>query len=274
MPRSCGGRAPAHLVGLAYALAGAFAICCLHLAARSLAPAGPPDAGRALFRLGGGLLLISVAWYGRYVLFPGVRWPALRWLWPGGVMILAGRFWSARPSGWAIRLLYGALLLGAYLALVEPMAGVWGEIRRRDLGTIPARQEALAAVRRLAARLCTLLALALGVSLHLLAVDYLFDYLLYSAAGAAVTAGAYVLPFAVLDARMGAAVSPALQSLGALEEQALASEGPRAAAILRRTALVRLTLARSARTSLRWSDWLSPAAAAGLLFVAALLHQW
>lgn len=274
MPRSTGGHAPAHLVGLAYALAGGLGLCCLHLAERNLSPAGPAEAGRALFRLGGGLALMALAWFGRYMLFPELRRPGVRWLWAGGLLALAGLYWRLRPEGWVIRLLYHALLLGVYLAAAEPMTAVRRGIRRLDLAAIPARQEALAAVRRLAAKLCTLVALMLGVSLYLLSVDYLFDYFLYSAACAVVSTAAYILPLAVLDARLGAAVSPAYAALGALEEQALATDGPRAAAMFRRAVFARQALARSARTTLRWSDWLHPAAAAALLFFAALLHRW
>jgi len=263
--------APAYLAGLARAFFISLCLVCLHLLARKLALPAPDEGRQAYLRLRGALVLVAVAWYGRYVLLPRARWRGWRWLLVPGVAWLALAFWPAWGLSRWPSLIRAVLLLGVYLSLVEQTAATIRRACEVDLGTISARQAAVPAIRSLAGLLSVLIALAAGVSLYLLAIDFVFDYFLYSLFGMAVVLACFLAPLAVVAARLEKAVAPELLAVARREEAALDAQ---AADALTYEHLARQAIARSGRTSLHCWDWLYPFVSSALLVAVALLHQW
>ena len=80
MPKRSRPFAHRYVFGLTRALSVGVFLLGLHFLARIAAPSAPDEAHRALLRLRGVLVLVAVAWYGRYVLLPRARWSGFRWL--------------------------------------------------------------------------------------------------------------------------------------------------------------------------------------------------
>ncbi len=260
-----------HVRGLSLALIVGLSLIGLHLLGRVLAPAAPEEAHRALLRLRGSLVLVAVAWYGRYVLLPRARWLAVRWIAPPALALLALARWPFIGASRWLSLLWGAVLIGLYLSLAEQLGAVLRQIGRLNLASLQARDAATFIARRAAGNACFLVALAAGVSLYLLAVDYLFDYLLYSLFGAVLAVAAYLGPLAILAARLERAIAAGLLEAAGRMDAALAEHSPAALAGEER---IRRILRRSGRLGLTWWHWLHPLASSALLLLAALLYQW
>ena len=126
---------------------------------------------------------------------------------------------------------------------------------RIDLTGIRARAAAAFTARRSAISLCFLVALTAGVSLYLLAVDFLFDYLVYSLFGAVLAVAAYLAPLVILASRMERALTTDLLETAGLMDAALVDHSPEA---LVREEQIRQILLRSGRLDLAWWHWLHP----------------
>ncbi|MGE5550205.1 MAG: hypothetical protein ACM3ZC_06700 [Bacteroidota bacterium] len=240
---------------------------------RALVPLAPGESHQALLRLRGSLVLLGVAWYGRYILFPRTRWPRLRWCLVPGMAAVIACSWPVWPLPDSLSLLRELALIGIYAALAEILGGVGRHLHQLDLATIPARQAALHATRAAAAKLSFLIALAVGVSLYLLAVDYIFDLLVYSLTGAAVCLAGYLIPLALLAGRIDKSLAPALAEIGAREEAALAAIGTSGGGLLVRAYLARQMLLRSGRVLPQWWEWFFPLGSAAILILAAILYR-
>ncbi|NLG84860.1 MAG: hypothetical protein GX493_09715 [Firmicutes bacterium] len=229
------------------------------------------EARRAILRLRGMLVLLAVVGYGRYLLFPAERWRGWWWAHPPILVVLAFGGSSPLVGGrWDVYL-RSAGLLTLLFGLGETVAAVLRRVWRMDLAGMPAREEARLFGRRAAAKLCLLVALAVGVGIYLLSIDYLFDYFLYSLIGMGLIVAAYLAPLGVLACAMEKAVSPRLVEVARTEEEALAAG---AYASLAEQRLVRDLLLRSARLGFSWLDWAAPVGSCLLLLLAAFLHAW
>ncbi len=264
-----------HAAGLSIAFALGFCLTGLYLAARAL---GSPDAEglrRAALRLRGALALVGVAWYGREILFPKARRPGVYWLILPGLIILGAASWPFGSIGAILDLARRAVLIGIYLMAIEPFLVVLAQASSADLSTVARRERAFPAIRGAARRLSFLTALAVGVSIYLLSVDFIFDYYLYSLCGILATLASFLLPLAIANARAAEESTGALVALAEQEEAALTGKDPTAeSAVLNRTILARLVLRRSARVIPDWWDWLYPLGSSVLLIGAAMLYYW
>ncbi len=260
-----------YVFGLTRALCVGVFLLGLHFLARILAPSTPDEAHRALLRLRGFLVLVAVAWYGRYVLLPRARWRGFRWLFLPAFAGLVPALWPfPGVSSW-FSLLRGVIIIGVYASLAEQLGAVLRQISRIDLDGIQARAAAAFTTRRTAISLCFLVALTAGVSLYLLAVDFLFDYFVYSLFGAVLAVAAYLAPLVILASRVERALAAELLESAGRMEAALVDYSPEA---LVREEQVRQILLRSGRLDLAWWHWLHPLASSALLLLAALLYQW
>ncbi|MGQ9779356.1 MAG: hypothetical protein ACUVRM_05695 [Bacillota bacterium] len=158
-----------------------------------------------------------------------------------------------------------------FFGLGETMAAVLRRVHRLDLARIPAREETKLLARSAAAKLCFLVALAVGVGIYLLSLDYLFDYFLYSLLGTGVVVASYLTPLGILARAMEKAVAPRLAELARTEEENLAAG---AYASLTATNLAREVLLRSTRLGLSWVDLAALAGSCALPLLAAFFHEW
>lgn len=266
-------RRPLYLRALLWLSAVGLALLAAAFLARLLAldAGATEEARRAVLRLRGTLVLLAVVCYGRYLLFPAERWRGWWWAYPPGLVALT--FCGPAPlvTGRWDAYLRSAGVLTVLFGLGETMAAVLRWVYRLDLADIPAREEARLLVRRAAAKLCFLVALAVGVGIYLLSVDYLFDYFLYSLLGMGLVGASYLAPLGILARAMEKAVAPRLAALARAEEEALA-EG--AYAPLADYNLARDVLLRSVCLGLSWVDWAAPAGSCALLLLAAFFHEW
>ena len=271
MPKRSRRPANQYLAGLTRALIVSLFLLGLHFLGRVLAPPLPEEAHRALLRLRGILVLVAVAWYGRYILLPRARWSGSRWVFLPAFAGLILALWPfAEMSSW-FSLLRGAVVIGVYTSLAEQLSAVLRQVSRIDLDGIQARAAANFTTRRTSASLCFLVALAAGVSLYLLAVDFLFDYLVYSLFGAILAVAAYLAPLAILASRVERVLAAELLAAAGRMDEALADHSLEA---LAGEEQVRQVLLRSGRLGLVWWHWLHPLASSALLLLAALLYQW
>ena len=261
------------LRGLSGSLAAGLCLLGIHLLARIIASPGPDEARLVLLRLWGSLTLTAIAWYGRFVLLPKARWPGFWWtFWPSLSLLLV----RLRPL-WdpirAIAAFRAVAVLGLYFSLAELVAAVIRRSFHIGLDTARERQAALSEVRCSAGGGCFLTALAVALSLFLLSLDYIFDYLWYSFFSAIVVFAAFLSPLAVLGARLRQAVQPYLLRAADWEDEALTTaEDPERSLLFSRGSMVRRALRRTSRLDLAWWEWLYPIASSLVLLLAAMLR--
>jgi hypothetical protein len=263
------------LAGLARMLLLGLGLMLLYFLARIIAPGAGEEARRALYRLRGGLALLAVAWYGRYILFARLRVPVC-WLLllPGAALCSVSRWPVWLPAN-ALAAAKELLMLAIYLCLLETCAGVMHRASVVELATFPQRAAAVAEIRWSAAKLCFLAALAAGVSLYLAAVDYMFDYLLYSLFGGLFACAVYLAPQAIAAERARGSIAPLLFDLARRTEILLTgpaeSRGEGDLALLRQA---RAALLDSIRLGNNGWSWLYPLGACALLLAAGMLYHW
>lgn len=253
--------------GLAGGLVYCLGLLVLHAVVRSLVPMAPEEAHRALLRLRGALALAAVIWCGRYALLPHSRCGRVWWLFPPALaaILVRSRPWQ-RPMS-ALAAIRSALVLLLPICIIEQTVAVLGRAAAAG-GAEGARSRALAAlaVRRQALRLALAAAAAIAAGLYLLAIDYVYDSLVYGLLGALLAATIHLAVLAVLGAGLEKAAAPLAAGIAEREEAALAGPDLEALAGLE---AARRACARMRRVGMIWWDWFGLLAAAALPLLAS-----
>ena len=261
--------------GLSVLLSIGLVLLGLYLLSRAYPPAKATFVPRELLRLRGALVLLIVAWCGRYVLMPGSRWPKL-WLGylPAAVAIAATR-WPLWDSQYCLVFFRETMLAAVYFWALEPLIALFRKVSAADLFSPVSRETAKAETRADASASCFLTTLLLGVSLYLLSVDYIFDYFLYSLSASLAVFAMYIAPLAVLRHRVCKVLQADLQEVARLETEALGAREPSSKRKLLICAdLSRRVVERATHLGITGGDWLYPLGSSCLLLIAAIISRW
>lgn len=262
MPRFI--RLPAGVAGgLAYCLA----LLVLHAVVRNQEPMAPEEAHRALLRLRGTLALAAAIWCGRYALLPHSRSGRVWWLFPPALAAIIVRLWPWQWPMSALAAIRAALILLLPICLIEETVAVLGQAAAAGAAEgARARTLAALAVRRQALRLAFAAAAAMAAGLYLLAIDYIYDTLVYGLLGALLAATIHLAVLAVLGAGLEKAAAHLAAGIAEREEAALACPDLEALSALE---AARRAWARMRRVGAIWWDWLGFLAATALPLLAS-----